>query len=592
LPIGVAAISAGLNLLTPAPSEPGAAGAASGQGSFLDFISAYVSSLAEGTEAGTGEPPPQLLSGDGTAAAIGLAIPTVGAGGKRKGSAAADGEGDGDGAALTAPNGAAAAPALPIMVQLGAGDGGTGAGGTGAGGTSPEAVLPVGAATALASAADLGGKTGPGAPPSPPLPGAAPPAVTPDAASAGAATADGGKLLAALTAVAADPAGATTNTTTTTTTTVTPDPAAPARLYGAARPSAAKSRVDALAAGGETAKRIEAAGASVKVEAPLVTRAGVTSRSAIAAAAVDGAKAPGAADGTTAKAAADTGVKPSTDSAVAAGAKAIDGAASGGAKTAQDGTVPLALALGAARAEKGGGTAAVKEKAAAKEGPLPKDAPAPDAPEATAPKPVEAAAKPAPASPDDVAPKTAEAVPARPRDEPDAAADAAVDDAADHAPAAAPKAIEAAAAPKVEPTTQRLPTELLAAAVVRHHADGDKSFRIRLDPPELGRVDVKLQIGTDGEVRAHLIVERAETLDMMLRDQRGLERALEQGGMKLDQGGVQFSLRQDGQGQERRPERFEARAEPSAEVPADADPVAAIATYNRPARAGGLDLSV
>ena len=67
-----------------------------------------------------------------------------------------------------------------------------------------------------------------------------------------------------------------------------------------------------------------------------------------------------------------------------------------------------------------------------------------------------------------------------------------------------------------------------------------------MDPAELGRVDVELKISGDGSVRAHLAVERTETLDMLMRDQRGLERALDAAGLKLESGSVQLSLRDQG----------------------------------------------
>jgi hypothetical protein len=55
-----------------------------------------------------------------------------------------------------------------------------------------------------------------------------------------------------------------------------------------------------------------------------------------------------------------------------------------------------------------------------------------------------------------------------------------------------------------------------------------------------------MRVGADGGVHAHLIVERPETLDMFLRDQRGLERALEAAGLSTNSENLQFSLKQDG----------------------------------------------
>lgn len=83
----------------------------------------------------------------------------------------------------------------------------------------------------------------------------------------------------------------------------------------------------------------------------------------------------------------------------------------------------------------------------------------------------------------------------------------------------------------------------LAAEVARFAQKGQTRFQIRMDPPELGRVDVELKVSRDGSVRAHLTVERSETLDLFMRDQRGLERALDAAGLKLESGGLEMSLK-------------------------------------------------
>ena len=77
---------------------------------------------------------------------------------------------------------------------------------------------------------------------------------------------------------------------------------------------------------------------------------------------------------------------------------------------------------------------------------------------------------------------------------------------------------------------------------------GNKRFDIRLDPAELGRVDVRLDIDDAGIVTAKLTVDRVETLHLLQRDARTLERAFEQAGLRPSDGGVDISLRdQSGQ---------------------------------------------
>ncbi|WP_153768016.1 flagellar hook-length control protein FliK [Labrenzia sp. CE80] len=90
-------------------------------------------------------------------------------------------------------------------------------------------------------------------------------------------------------------------------------------------------------------------------------------------------------------------------------------------------------------------------------------------------------------------------------------------------------------------------TVQVAGAIARNLQDGHTRFQMRFDPPELGRVDVNMKMAADGSVQAHLIVERPETLDMFMRDQRALERALEAAGLNTDSGSLQFSLTQDGE---------------------------------------------
>jgi len=72
--------------------------------------------------------------------------------------------------------------------------------------------------------------------------------------------------------------------------------------------------------------------------------------------------------------------------------------------------------------------------------------------------------------------------------------------------------------------------------------NGSSEFTMRLDPAELGRVQVKMQFGADGKVAAQVMVERPETLELLQRETRGLERAIEAGGHKANDGGISFSL--------------------------------------------------
>lgn len=136
---------------------------------------------------------------------------------------------------------------------------------------------------------------------------------------------------------------------------------------------------------------------------------------------------------------------------------------------------------------------------------------------------------------------------------PAAAAAAAPDKPADPQPAAPSQPAQVARVDAVAPrvvqagyqtSQQQLNLPQIAFELVRQVNDGNARFQMRLDPPELGRIEVKLDIGASGHVKAHMIVDKAETLDLMQRDQRALERALQQAGLDSAKTNLEFSLRQ------------------------------------------------
>jgi flagellar hook-length control protein FliK len=83
----------------------------------------------------------------------------------------------------------------------------------------------------------------------------------------------------------------------------------------------------------------------------------------------------------------------------------------------------------------------------------------------------------------------------------------------------------------------------LALTIAVKTKAGQKQFDIRLDPPELGRVDVKLSIDDAGKAQATLQAEKPHTLELLQRDRGTLERALRDAGLDLAGGGLNFSLK-------------------------------------------------
>ncbi len=86
----------------------------------------------------------------------------------------------------------------------------------------------------------------------------------------------------------------------------------------------------------------------------------------------------------------------------------------------------------------------------------------------------------------------------------------------------------------------------IAAEITKFARKGETRFEIRLDPADLGKIDVRMTIGSDGHTRTHLYVERPETLDMLMRDQRFLERSLQQSGVNPQNQSLDYSLMDQG----------------------------------------------
>lgn len=72
--------------------------------------------------------------------------------------------------------------------------------------------------------------------------------------------------------------------------------------------------------------------------------------------------------------------------------------------------------------------------------------------------------------------------------------------------------------------------------------DGDDQMSIQLHPAELGKINVKLDISSDGQVRGTVVADNPSTLSMLHKDVRSLERALQEAGLRANPGSLQFSL--------------------------------------------------
>ncbi len=140
--------------------------------------------------------------------------------------------------------------------------------------------------------------------------------------------------------------------------------------------------------------------------------------------------------------------------------------------------------------------------------------------------------------------------------------------------------------------------QTMAAQIAQRFNEGSRVFDIRMDPPELGRVEVRLEVGKDNSVRAVLAAERTETLAELQRSARELERALTEAGLDVGEDALSFSLSDEGSS------LFDDnRSETGPNTPVFVDgesgldrlegPLAPVSTYGfLLARAEGLDVSV
>lgn len=180
-------------------------------------------------------------------------------------------------------------------------------------------------------------------------------------------------------------------------------------------------------------------------------------------------------------------------------------------------------------------------------------------------------------------------------------------------PAETPAAAQVATSNAAEPQPQSLPAEpqvtdariplatreaaqagfsapVLAMRVTTK--DGTtKSIEIRLDPAELGQVDIKLETGHDGKLKAVVSADNADAFELLKKDGGALEAALREAGVELEEGALTFALNDSGAGQSNQREAAYGGAE--ARRHAAAGELAAAASIETTSwRNGVIDISV
>ncbi len=82
--------------------------------------------------------------------------------------------------------------------------------------------------------------------------------------------------------------------------------------------------------------------------------------------------------------------------------------------------------------------------------------------------------------------------------------------------------------------------------------DGADHISIRLNPPELGKLDIRMEVMQDGRAHVMITADNKDAFDILQRDARGLEKMLNEAGLQTDSDSLQFDLKEhqhSGQGE-------------------------------------------
>lgn len=118
-------------------------------------------------------------------------------------------------------------------------------------------------------------------------------------------------------------------------------------------------------------------------------------------------------------------------------------------------------------------------------------------------------------------------------------------------PAGSPYPAAAAQAPVPAPVIQAQPGRMgvdIGVQIAKAAKGEREDLLIRLDPREMGRVDVRLSFDRDGLLRAVLSADSPAALDMLRRESGDLNRALADAGIRADGQSLRFDARPGDQG--------------------------------------------
>lgn len=96
--------------------------------------------------------------------------------------------------------------------------------------------------------------------------------------------------------------------------------------------------------------------------------------------------------------------------------------------------------------------------------------------------------------------------------------------------------------------------------LVRAMNGNQNHISIQLDPAELGKVDIKMEWQANGKTTVAVIVEKAETYDLLQKDYKELAKALGNAGLNVESGDLEFNLQQQNQQQQNEDQHYTAQS--------------------------------
>lgn len=95
-------------------------------------------------------------------------------------------------------------------------------------------------------------------------------------------------------------------------------------------------------------------------------------------------------------------------------------------------------------------------------------------------------------------------------------------------------------------TANHAVAEQVSVQITKALNAGNDRISIQLKPADLGRVDVQMEVGQDGRVTAVVTADNKQTLDLLQKDSKQLQEALQQAGLQVDDDSLDFNLREQG----------------------------------------------